>query len=205
MSFQKDLVVLVADKNMNSALEGILQRNIALGIKEITFDIFVHFHRDPGCRSEGHLFLQPFCNVYHHAIVMFDRDGCGQKEKNRQALEDELEFLLRSNGWDDRATVIVLDPELEVWVWADSPHVNDVLGWKSKDISMLVWLQEKGYIKQGHPFPPKEAMESLLKFVRKPRSSSIYLELAQKVSYKNCNETSFVKLRECLKNWFPIT
>jgi hypothetical protein len=27
--------------------------------------------------------------------------------------------------WEDRAAAIVIDPELENWFWADSPHIAD--------------------------------------------------------------------------------
>lgn len=38
----KDLVLLVADKNMQATLRGVLARPQAMGIKAITFDIRVH-------------------------------------------------------------------------------------------------------------------------------------------------------------------
>ena len=44
---QKDLVVLVADKDMEHALKGLLGRPRALGIREIEADIRVHPRHDP--------------------------------------------------------------------------------------------------------------------------------------------------------------
>jgi hypothetical protein len=44
-----DLVCLVADKNIEAAIEGILQRPSALGIREVQFEVIVHPNRDPGC------------------------------------------------------------------------------------------------------------------------------------------------------------
>ena len=45
---QKDLIILVADKNMEFAVRGILTRLEALGIRDITYDLYVHPERDPG-------------------------------------------------------------------------------------------------------------------------------------------------------------
>jgi hypothetical protein len=39
--------------------------------------------------------------------------------------------------------------------------------------------------------------------VRKPRSSAIYLELARSVSTDRCTDPAFLKLKRCLREWFP--
>jgi len=46
---QKDLVVLVADKNMEFAVKGLLPRSQSFGINPLAYDIHVHIERDPGC------------------------------------------------------------------------------------------------------------------------------------------------------------
>ena len=45
----KELVVLAADKDLQFALEGLLARSEALGIRPIEKDIFVEPEHDPGC------------------------------------------------------------------------------------------------------------------------------------------------------------
>jgi len=42
MNGPKDLVVLVADKNIEFAVKGLLSRPRALGVRPITSDFFVH-------------------------------------------------------------------------------------------------------------------------------------------------------------------
>lgn len=44
----KDLVILVADKNMEFAIRGILSRGRSLRIKQLTFDAYVHTERVRG-------------------------------------------------------------------------------------------------------------------------------------------------------------
>ena len=52
------------------------------------------------------------------------------------------------------------------------------------------------------PPRPKEAMEAALRQVRKPRSSAIYLELAQRVSLRGHTEPAFQRFVHPLFNRF---
>ncbi len=203
-SARKDLVVLLADKNTEYAVRGVLDRPDALGIRPILADLFVHLHNDPGCLREGHEFLRSFTNQYRHAIVMLDREGCGRQESTRQELEEQIEERLSNNGWAGRAAAIVLDPELEIWVWSDSPEVDNALGWLGRTPDLRNWLREQELLGEDaqKPARPKEALEQALILVRKPRSSSIYMQLAKTVSLRRCDDPAFVKFRTILKNWF---
>jgi hypothetical protein len=49
----KDLALLVADKNMDFALRGILQRHESLGIRAVTYETQLHAGRDGGVRASG--------------------------------------------------------------------------------------------------------------------------------------------------------
>ncbi len=111
---------------------------------------------------------------------------------------------IQRNGWPDRVEVIVFDPELESWVWAKSPYTAGALGWS--DYSELKnWLITQRLWEENTPKPkrPKEAVEVSLKIKRIPRSSSIYLEIAQNVSLERCHDQSFRNLKEILQKWFP--
>lgn len=202
-----DLGVLVADRNMEYSIKGILERTESIKIKKIKYEIYTHPLRDPGCRNNGHDFLRPFVNLYEHALIIFDKEGCG-KEKNttREELEKEIEKRLAISGWGDRAAAIVIDPELENWLWSDSPEVDVVLGWKGKNPSLHHWLEDRGYLTGNSikPSHPKDAVESALRIVNKPRSSSIFYQLANKVSLKRCQDPAFLKLKEKLFKWFSI-
>ena len=117
----KDLVILVADKNMEFALKGILSRYHSMKIRDITREIYVHPEKDPGCLLRGHLFMRPFVNRFAHALVLLDRVGSGQERSARDELEIEIDKRLSSSGWGDRASAVVIEPELDIWVWSDSP------------------------------------------------------------------------------------
>lgn len=129
---RQDVVFLVADKDMENALQGLIPRR-SLGIRTISYDIFIHPQRDPGCWNEAVSFLRSFVNQYDYAIVMFDHEGSGQDTRAVDDLQNELEALLEKNGWNNRARVIILEPELEIWVWSDSPKVDECLGWAGQN------------------------------------------------------------------------
>lgn len=200
-----DLVILVADKDMQQSLEGLLLRNQALGIRSISTRIFSHPKKDPGVFNEAHLFLRAFLRSAGHCLVMFDHEGCGARAETRDAIENTIEGRLAQNGWQDRSAAIVLDPELEAWVWSDSPHVDSVLGWPCRGKNLRDWLLDRGFLEPGNskPIRPKEAVEAALRYSRRRRSSALYRELAEKGRFSRCNDASFVKFLSTLRSWFP--
>lgn len=200
----KDLVVLVADKDMEYALRGLLERPQDLGIQAIEYDLFVHPRHDPGCLRESQDFLRPWSKTYHCALVMFDREGCGQEQESPHELADRVKEQLERNGWS-YCEAVVLAPELEVWVWSNSPHVEDCLGWANREPSLRAWLATNGHWPVDVPKPPqpKKVLEAALREVGKPRSSAIYLALAKSVSPRRHSEPSFLRFTQALQEWFP--
>jgi hypothetical protein len=136
-------------------------------------------------------------------MVLFDKEGCGDFSE-RASIERMIEKRLNDSGWNNRCAVIVLDPELEIWVWSDSPHVAAALGWNQLELNL--WLQQKSLCSSDSqkPHNPKEAMEFVLREKRIPRSSAIYAEIASKVSLERCSDISFLKFKIVLKQWFPV-
>lgn len=184
------------------AIRGILTRPAALGIRETSHAIFVHPQRDPGCRVRGDVFLESFTAQYEHALLIFDRDGCGDLSA-RETIETNIEQRL-AGRWGQRAAAVVIDPELENWVWADSPHVADVLGWRDHNPNLRAWLNARGLcaLPPAKPADPKNALTEALREVRKPASSALFLQLAQRVGFATCTDASFLKLSAQLRSWF---
>lgn len=159
MVAKEDVVVLVADKNMESAVQGILSRSRSLQLRNVKAEIHVHIERDPGCYHKGHDFLRPFTQQFSYAMILFDRVGSGQETKDREELEKELEERLEDTGWAGRSAAVVIDPELENWVWSDSPQVDRVLGWEDSHPSLRSSLLAQGWLITASEKPqlPKEA------------------------------------------------
>lgn len=202
----RDLIVLVPGGNDLETVKGLLSRPEALGIREVAFEVVPHAKHDPGCFLQSPDFLRSYAGRYRHALVLFDREGSGREEKSREALEEDLERRLSAAGWENRAAAVVMDPELEVWIWSDSPHVDEVLGWKYRRPTLRSWLVEAGFLTEGElkPERPKEAVEKALRLARKPRSSARYRQLAERVSFHRCEDPAFQKLKEVLQGWFPV-
>jgi hypothetical protein len=172
---KKDLVALTADANMAQAISGLLDRSASLNIRPLTFDVLVHPQRDPGCLRRAGDILRPLVHLYDHAMVLFDHEGCGQEDMAAIVLANRLKDELGNMGWHDSAEAIIFEPELEQWVWTNSPHVDRVLGWANRQPDLRTWLHDHGHWPDEAPKPPrpKEAMEAALFSTRIPRSSAI--------------------------------
>ncbi len=202
-----DLILLVPGTDEREVFEGLIStRQRSLGIRSIRYEILVNFHRDPGCFKEAPEVLRFYFKKAKRALVVFDAKGCGQETSGVQEIEANLKARLANNGWDERAEVLVINPELEVWVWSDSSEVDAVLGWKGRTPTLRNWLQHQELWKGSDrkPQEPRRALETALKQVSIPRSSSLYRQLAERVSLDRCQDESFVRLRTLLQTWFPF-
>ncbi len=192
------------------SIRGLLVNHTSLGIRElqeeIDYEIFRHYEHDSGCRREAVSYLRPYFGMFHHAIVIFDKHGSGRESQHREEIEGEIEHLLSINGWGDRARVVVIDPELEQWIWGDYTRVGETLKWPGGGRGLRQWLLEQNYLnteKQDKAAPPKEAFQHALEHINKSRSSGLYRDLAEKVRTSACTDPAFQKLKSTLQDWFP--
>jgi hypothetical protein len=117
-------------------------------------------------------------------------------------LAQSVSSLLAKNGWENRNEVIVIEPELENWVWVKSPHLATAINWDSEELEN--WLEQNNYKSKEEikPKHPKEAFYAALRKSKKRPSSSIYQEISENVSFKRCIDESFLKLKETFEKWF---
>jgi hypothetical protein len=188
---------------MEAAMHGVLCRPQSLHIRPITYKIRRHLLRDAGVFRFGAEFLRPEMPHFQYALVAFDRDGCGQNAR-RDVIEARVERQLNHMGWAGRAAAVVIEPELEAWVWSNSPIVDDVLGWRGQNPSLRNSLAAHGFElgNDGKPENPKGAMEFARKHAHLPRSSALFRQLATRVSLTRCVDPSFSKLKAVLYEWF---
>ena len=198
------LLVLAADRDIEEALKAILDRPESLGMRRVLFECRRHPNRDAGCRANAADFLRPFQRSFSHAIVVFDRAGCGSSEP-RSVIEQHVQFELARNGWQDRGNAIVIDPELEVWLWSNSPAVLRGLGWNGGYGELKSWLQRENVWdhSSAKPDKPKAALDRTLRRTRRRRSARVYGEIAASVSLARCQDPAFGKLRATFQDWFP--
>lgn len=206
----KDLVVLVADKDAEATIKGILRRPQSIGIRPITFDCVTHNRHDPGCVTQAQNFLVSFCQSCRYALVILDHEGSGREEKLcREELEKEIVASLDTKYWQSGCVeAIVIDPELEAWVWSDSPHVASIMDWdkhaRRQSIKEWVTQHKPDYwnLDDEKPIRPKETMEEILFQTHVPRSPSLFKKLAETVSLKRCDDPAYNKLINTLQSWF---
>jgi len=201
----KDLFVLTADEDMRTTVDRLLKRPRSLGIRQVHYATARHRRRDPGCRTDASRRLRPHLKEYRYAMVVFDRDGCGRDDAPREDIQLEVERDLSRNGWETRSKVIVIEPELENWVWSGSIHVPRILGWNSYD-ELKGWLNEQGRWpdETAKPPYPKEAMYAALAKKGRRVSAAYFNRLADKVSMRGCECPAFGELTDTLQTWFPV-
>ncbi len=182
-SFRADLKVVVADGNMQATL--------------------VHPRHDPGCWKDGPELLALKHQHYRHGLLALDCEGCNSKRPaadTRQDLQERLDRLT-SPGC---GSVLVLRPELEIWMFAGSTEVDRALGWQPG--TLTPWLVQQGVLEPGQvkPARPKEAVEHAMNQKRQPRSSSVYRQLSRSVGLSRCTAPVFTELKSTLQQWFPV-
>ena len=133
-----------------------------------------------------------------------DFEGSGTGCANALGLEVELDTRLQPH-WPERAKAIVIEPEVDVWMWGSDNVLRDAFRWEGPR-RIRDWLRDQGYQfnDQEKPERPKEALEAVLRHCKLPRSSALYQEIASKVSLPRCVDPAFQRLRSQLMRWFPV-
>lgn len=200
-----DLVVLVPDLDIAGTVEGLLNRPETVGARPVLFSITRHLRRDSGCRSGAAERLREYIRDYRYTIVLFDKHGCGNPRERRESIRDDVELRLSRNGWRDRCRAIVIEPELEAWIWNGSREVPSILGWNGDYGSLRNWLTSRRLWAADtlKPADPKQALKAVLRRTRKPLSASLYRRLAETVIVRRCVDPAFNEFRATLKQWFP--
>ena len=200
-----DIVVLAADKPMERVLDRLLRRHESLGIRELSVARpLTHPQRDGGVRTRGAELLTVQAGRCRHAIMVFDREGSGGDELSAEELERRGDEQL-SATWGDRGKCIVIDPELDAWMWGSDAVLRQAVGWTSAEPVRQFVTRRRFELKGTKPVRPKEAMAAVLKEVRLPMSAAVYEEIADRISLKRCTDSAFGRLRVQLRSWFGGT
>lgn len=204
-----ELVVLVADKDMQQTVIGAFSQPRRLGIRPVTPDFVVDRPKDPGVRTRGPELLKAKHRDDRHALLLLDWEGCGwdsdKRKRTAADLEAELDETLRLT-WGTRGKAIVIAPELDVWMWGSDSILQNEVNW-SGPIGIRDWLtglpKPFAFDAAGKPNRPKEALSAVLKQCRSRRTPRIYEQVASKISLAKCIDPAFGRLRETLREWFP--
>ncbi len=206
----RDLVILVADSTMAAVFHALFGRERwDLTLQCAPFDIWPQedifydpLHTDGGVHQSAQELLRPYLNTHSYAIVVLDQQFGG--ELPAATVRKDIRTRLSQNGWKDRCEVVVIDPELEVWLWQDSPHVEQAV--KFTGGSLRQHLKGTGAWPEKAPKPtePKEAIQALVKGQRMLKTKVVYSRIARSMSAGGCTDSAFELFASTLRRWFPL-
>lgn len=210
----RDCFFLVADKDMQYALKGLFERqgfHLSIGCHPFAFDLTIDSRKaayhDPDIHKNAARYTRPIQATHRHLVVMVDNDFDGSPGK--VAIRDKISDDLIRSGWqEDAFAVIVIDPELEIWLWQESPHLDAALEFdpaRFDAMSLRAWLAGRQLWLPGEEKPrePKKAFIETLRRTSRPLSSTIFEKVARNVSLRHCTDPAFNTLCHSLRRWFP--
>ena len=211
----RDCVFLTADSTMKQALLGFLTRNDCfreynLGTAPFQFDqnedLFSSATMDPGTYTTGEELLKPFQKTHKHAVIVLDAEWDGSP--GADTIRTDLTARIKATGWSEEAfKVIVIDPELEAWIWQRNQRVAAALKFSSVPEMVEAVQAAKIAWPDGQPKPsrPKEALEAVATKKRKiGYSSALHRSITASVTLVGCQDEAFQCLRNTLQSWFPV-
>lgn len=190
----KDLLVLVADEDMRAVMEVLLGKKYQyqLGIREVDFEVLKHPNRDPGVRTESPEVFRIRYGEFRKGLVLLDYEGSGFEGSHRELEREIKDSIVRNTPWSEQdVEVVVINPELEIWIWGVADKIGEVL-----NVKVPV---------SGKPDNPKGELERILRWAGRPPSSALFREIAGKVSRKHiegCRDESFNRMVDTLRKWF---
>jgi len=209
-----DLLFMVADTNMREALGGFFDRqavNQIIGCREIDFDVrrdikVAAGQNDPGLFSRANELLRPFVGAYRHGVLVIDEEWDGSP--GADAIHTRLDAHLADSGWPPPDGLsLVVRPEVDNWLWYDSPHSAMALGWRSWQ-ELRPALQGVQFLEGESlkPARPKEAAEWALRHgtLKAKRSAALYRKVTARVSIERCVDPAVGVLLNALRQWFPV-
>jgi len=204
---KRDLLLIVPGKDNEQALRGLIEdKRVALGIREISYEVIKdNKDNDSGVFNNAAWYARPYIGDVSKVLTVFDRHGCGKDGEDRKEIQDKVEKDLRKNGWEGCCKSIVIDPELERWIWVKSQRLAEEVGWGESICDLYRWLREERYLEEGFikPEDPKAALDAVRRRVKRPKSPRLYRNIAAKCSFKDCADDAFDELRSTLRDWFP--
>ena len=207
----RDCVFFVADKTMRETFLGFLSREdraSQLGCGQFSFNpaedlFFATGQNDPGLFTRAAELVQVFRRTHHKVVIVLDCDWDGSP--GQAAIISQIEEHLMTSGWArERILVIAIEPELEQWIWQDSPILDDELRHAGPD-SLRAALDARGLWPAHLPKPPspKEIFNQIRHENRVKKSSSVFKRIAATVPVGACQDSEFHKLAAQLRSWFP--
>lgn len=205
----KDLLLYVADADAQAFMNSLLNKPLALGIRQISFKIERHPQRDSGMVQSGSELTRMKKGKYQKALLTWDHHGSGRDHKQSpEQVRDEIQNKLDSYNWSENSSVTIFVPELEQWIWFSENALLSYCGISAEQLN--TWLADRS-TKLGKSIDalkaeqPKELFEYVmrdrLKRTISPRDFAEIGKLAGVNGLMGCE--SFRSIVDVLRVWFP--
>jgi len=138
----KDLLLYVADADAQAFMDSLLNKPLALSIRQITFDIERHPQRDSGMVQSGAELARMKKSQYQKVLLTWDHhgSGCDYKQSPEQ-VQEKIQNKLDSYTFRGNSSVTIFMPELEQWLWYSE---NALISYCNITIDQLrKWLDER--------------------------------------------------------------
>ena len=236
----KPLLIFAADSECAATLRGFFERrkfHTSLGCGPIELDgiafnpeqdIRVHPEHDPGMYTDPHTVLQAERKSFQYALLILDEAWEGSPPAAK--ILSDIEGLVQTRAYWDRPRfeVILIQPELEAWIWQRNPNVAEAFEFSGGDAELwrflaaqalrldkdkkkhrfipanpLAQLSPAWSANKPKPENPKGLAEALSHHCQSGPASGIFNEISSTISVKGCKDLAFLRLRDTLRRWFP--
>ena len=208
---RRPIKFIVADKNIEFTFRGFLERDafhqsLRCGAFEFRSDqdlLVAVGKNDPGLYAQAGQYASGARATHDHLVIALDADWHGSP--GAAAIRTGIQAACERETWPrEDVCVVVLDPEIEEWIWQDNPNVERAVGHRGPT-NLRADLATSGDWPLTSPKPPrpKEVLEQVVRKNREPRSSALYRRIAAQVSVGKCVSPSFHHLLEALRRWYP--
>jgi len=212
---KRPCVFLVADGTMTQVLKNFLSRGYfedRLGCRTFGFDFqqdvvvdVRNGNTDGWIHRRAHALLRPYLPSHQNAVILLDKNFGGRL--SAAIVRGEILNNLLRNGWSAECVeVVVIDPELETWLWQrGNPHVARGFQYNGP-VSLEVFLEAEGFWSAAalKPTRPKEAARLLLQRYRGGPPMVVYARIIENISVSGCQDPAFNLLAAALRRWFPL-
>jgi hypothetical protein len=159
---------------------------------------------DGGIHRRAHELLRRFLHSHQNAVVMLDKNFGGRLPA--AVVRGEILHNLLHNGWSAECVeVVVIDPELEVWLWQrGNLHVTRAFRYNGP-VSLESFLEAAGFwsTTASKPARPKEAARLLIRQYNAGVPMVVYSRIIENISVRGCQDPAFNLLASALRRWFP--
>lgn len=205
----KDLLLYVADADAQAFMNSLLNKPLALNIRQITFDIERHPQRDSGMVQSGAELTRMKKGRYRKALLTWDHHGSGRDHKqSAEEVRTEMQNKLDSYTWRDNSSISIFVPELEQWLWYCENALLSYCGIRADQLH--AWLDERS-AKLGKPIEtikaeqPKELFEYVMReHLKRTISPRDFAEIGKRAGVTGLMDcSSFHSIVDILRDWFP--